>query len=159
MDAGPRMLCLYHGDGYWRHAVAWTEYRVAGGDRSPAALHVVCTNQSGRVVHLKLPPSEARYLYPTKVTTTVSRFVAYLCRRLLTTGGDAWDVLGVEKPAQEAVPGEPRPMSDDLAETYERAARLLGTTVEELEQKYGHLNNGLQMMNLRNRLRAKGHNT
>jgi aryl carrier-like protein len=49
-------------------------------------------------------------------------------------------------------------MSDDLAEAYERAARLLGTSVEDLEKKYGHLNNGLQMMNLRNRLRAKGHN-
>lgn len=155
---GSRMLCWYHGDSYWRHAVVWMEHRAEGDNTTPFALHIVCTNASGRVMYLKRPASEARYLYPTKVNNTVGQFVAYLCRKLLSRGGDAWDALGMERPVQEPAPGEARPMSDDLAEAYERAARLLGSTVEELEQKYGHLNNGLQMMNLRNRLRAKGHN-
>lgn len=158
LQKGPRMLCLYHTDSYWRHAVAWMEHRVEGETLSPFALHIVCTNASGRVMYIKRPASEARYLYPTKVKTTVGQFVAYLCRRLLVKGGDAWNALGMERPVQEPTPGEARPMSDDLAEAYERAARLLGTSVEDLEKKYGHLNNGLQMMNLRNRLRAKGHN-
>lgn len=158
MRHGPRMLCLYHGEGYWRHAVAWMEHRVEGDTLSPHALHVVCTSAGGRVIHIRRPASEARYLYPTRVKTTVGQFVAYLCRRLLARGGDAWGVLGLERPVQEIAPGEPRPMSDDLAEAYQRAARLLGASVEELEKKYGHLNNGLQMMNLRNRLRARGNN-
>jgi len=42
-----------------------------------------------------------------------------------------------------------------LDEMYEHAARGLGSTVEELRSRYGHLNKGMQRMNLGNRLRSK----
>lgn len=41
----------------------------------------------------------------------------------------------------------------DLNEMYEMAATVLGTPRHELEAKYGHLNPGLQRMNLGNRMR------
>lgn len=41
----------------------------------------------------------------------------------------------------------------DLEEMYQHASSLLGATVDELKEKYGHLNPGLVRMNLGNRLR------
>ena len=43
-----------------------------------------------------------------------------------------------------------------LDEVYAIAAPALGSSEEDLRAKYGHLNSGLQVMNLRNRMRAKG---
>ena len=52
---------------------------------------------------------------------------------------------------------------DDLAEglrtlpldkVYSKASKALGVTAKSLKEKYGHLNNGMQRMNLGNRLRA-----
>jgi hypothetical protein len=149
------MLCLFHGDQYWRHSVVWIEHQGEAATAAPSALHVVQTNDSGRVVHLRLPPSQLRYVYPTNVKTTVGQFVAYLCRRLMAHGGDAWEVLGLERPPVEPSAGGP---SEELVELYTRAARLLQEDREALVARYGHLNPGLQAMNLRNRLRAKGHN-
>lgn len=41
-----------------------------------------------------------------------------------------------------------------LEDLYSLSAGLLGTTVEDLMGKYGHLNKGLQRLNLGNRVRA-----
>lgn len=41
-----------------------------------------------------------------------------------------------------------------LGETFEIAAECLDTTTAELEAKYGHLNEGMQRMNLGNRIRG-----
>lgn len=41
-----------------------------------------------------------------------------------------------------------------IEETYAIAAEALDTTVDELEAKYGHLNVGMQRMNLGNRIRG-----
>lgn len=42
----------------------------------------------------------------------------------------------------------------DLDEAYAQAAKILGVTQKELRDKYGHLNVGMQRMNLGNRIRA-----
>ncbi len=42
----------------------------------------------------------------------------------------------------------------DLNEVYEIAAERLGVTFDELDAKYGHLNLGMQRMNLGNRIRG-----
>src|SRR5262245_34581350 len=42
----------------------------------------------------------------------------------------------------------------ELKEVYERAAKLLGESVQSLKSKYGKLNPGMQRMNLGNRMRA-----
>lgn len=43
-----------------------------------------------------------------------------------------------------------------LDEVYAAASPVLGVPEPDLRAKYGHLNPGLQVMNLRNRMRAKG---
>lgn len=42
----------------------------------------------------------------------------------------------------------------ELDEVYAKAAKLLGETQTALKAKYGHLNSGMQRMNLGNRMRA-----
>lgn len=98
---------------------------------------------------------------PTSVKTTVAEFEGYLKRRLLLVGGNgpAFEAMGLQKPVMTQVEGEGDPKKEaDLNELYVRASKLLGTPTAELRKKYEHLNRGLQAMNLRNRLRAKGHN-
>lgn len=42
----------------------------------------------------------------------------------------------------------------DLETVYSKAAKILGESVKELQARYGHLNAGMQRMNLGNRMRA-----
>jgi hypothetical protein len=145
--------------GGWQHVLARVQ-TVLGEGVTPrvAGVDVIRTDGVAVRYERRLGP-EARYLHPTSVKTPPARFMAYLRERLRQFGGSSelYDMLQVERPA--IAPAEVSP--DKLAahiELYERAATLLGTTVEELRKKYGHLNPGLQAMNLRNRLRGAGHN-
>lgn len=98
---------------------------------------------------------------PTLVKTTVAEMVEYYKRRLLLVGGHpkAYEAFGLQRPVMTQVEGDGDPKkAADLNELYVRAAKLLETNVADLRKKYEHLNRGLQAMNLRNRLRAKGHN-
>lgn len=65
------------------------------------------------------------------------------------------DSNGTPKP-----PKPKRPKSDapaiPLDSMYQQAAKALGEKEADLRKKYAHLNPGLQGMNLRNRMRAKG---
>lgn len=44
--------------------------------------------------------------------------------------------------------------SMELDDVYDYAAEILGVPAAELQQKYGHLNKGMQRMNLGNRIRS-----
>lgn len=151
------MLALWHGEDQWSHAVVWLE-----SVRDAAGVHGRCTHvlhtEGGRVRHETGGPEAIfRYTAPTSVRTTVGEMVAYFQKRLLEFGGDAeaFQYLGVEKPKAE-VDEEVKPESEELADLYERAARLMKVDEQELRKKYAHLNRGLQAMNLRNRLRGRG---
>jgi len=72
-----------------------------------------------------------------------------------------------KEPKQPKAPREPRPKVGndeiaqlmrglDLDEMYAMAQDRLGTPQTTLKARYGHLNPGLQAMNLRNRLRSAG---
>lgn len=59
------------------------------------------------------------------------------------------------KPAKPKRPKSTAP-AIPLDEMYKQAAKVLGEKEPDLRKKYAHLNPGLQGMNLRNRMRAKG---
>lgn len=145
--------------GGWQHVLARVTTILADGI-APRIARVDVLRTDGVAVRYehRLGP-EAAYLHPTTVRTPVPRFMGYLRQRLREFGGssEAYDILQVERPA--IAPAEVAP--DKLAaheDLYKRAAELLKTSVPELKVKYGHLNPGLQAMNLRNRLRGAGHN-
>lgn len=133
--------------------MAWIET----GERGPVALHLL-RNNDGRVFYEKRSGPEVRYLEPTKTSTTTAAFTAYLARKLLENGGNpgAYGALGLERPTLPSVAAQETVVAHN--ELYARAARLLKIPEAELRAKYGHLNPGLQAMNLRNRLRKAGHN-
>lgn len=148
---------------------------------------IQCIRQgdNGQLVHSKFPPRDAMHFaeiiggYPIGPAITHFRKHADTIgaskpvRDLLGLKGeppvqfvevvvrdDAGKVVGVEKvekPRKGGNSNKPQPNAE-LDELYGRAARLLQTPEKQLREKYAHLNNGLQAMNLRNRLRAKGHN-
>lgn len=86
---------------------------------------------------------------------------------ILATGRDpltAEQMTKEEQPIMNKVPVAVNSRNDEVAkdlagmtldEMYEYAAKGLGCTSEVLKAKYGHLNPGLQRMNLGNRLRTK----
>lgn len=149
-----------------RHALSWMEYEKedVGSTRTvgrPHRLHVIQSTELG-VEHLTFAPDSGRYVYPTSVRTTAQEFQNYLANRLAQsrTQHDAqiYALLGVALPVREEKVPVPQnaQMAEDLEELYRRAATAMSCKVAELREKYGHLNVGLQSMNLRNRLRAKG---
>lgn len=166
---GQRQVMWYRGKDHNVMGVVWPEFihekvepmpglPKGGTVRKIKCYHVLHTGDNGGVVHEEVKPIESRHFSPTSATTTLQQFEDYLRERLHKFGGlkDCWLLLGLQPPAQSAEPApESKAGHEDM---YKRAATLLGTTVEELKKKYGHLNPGLQQMNLRNRLRAKGHN-
>lgn len=166
----PWMLCTWRGESDRCHhaLVRWEQISGVPGIKGVQAMFVDTT---GGVEWKHYPPQwrtrkgETRDTIsladPTSVKTTVAQFQDYLRRRLLLVGGSpqAYEVMGLQKPVMQQVEGDGDPKkAADLNELYGRAAKLLGADVEELRKKYEHLNRGLQAMNLRNRLRAKGHN-
>lgn len=154
------MLCLWHGAGQWYHAVVWMEMTRLGGGVVARGVHALHTDSSGRLVHEYDVPAAIRYAYGTSVRTTVQEMEDYFRRKIREFGGDAdsYRYLDVERPQAATAGPSAKAASADLTELYTRASRLLETPLADLVEKYQHLNNGLQAMNLRNRLRSKGHN-
>lgn len=166
----------HHPDNYWVMGLVWTEHenetkslhllKAEGKSQVIRVLkcyHMLHRGQSGGIDYLKIRPDERPHFDPTKATTTRDQFETYLRDTLVKLGGarEAYKHLGVATPIATlpvTPEGEPKPVKVEHEEMYERAARLLETTVDALKAKYGHLNNGLIQMNLRNRLRAKGIN-
>lgn len=157
----PRMLVFWHGHGdgeeaHFSHALVWVERQVD----PPEVLyvHVLKTDEVKGVAYWKRPGHEYKFMVETRVSTTAKQFEDYLRGRLARCGNvanaEVYRLLGVEKPAilVEAT----RETAHALVELYERAAKAMETTTEDLQTRYGHLNPGLQAMNLRNRLRARG---
>lgn len=172
---GPRMLAMYQTEDHvWYHVLTWVEHRkwpCADHNDRPikgcvtclhtagptVAVHII-RNDNGRIWHERKRPEEVQHLDSTSVKTTATDFEEYLRKKLVENGGNAgaYEHLRVEKPVVEAVASPEK--QADLNDLYTRAARLLDVPEEELRGKYGKLNPGLQAMNLRNRLRGKGHN-
>lgn len=170
LTLSPWMLCTWRGESDRCHhaLVRWELHQGVSGIKGIQALFVDTT---GGVEWKHYAPQwrtrkgETRDTLaladPTSVKTTVTEFQEYLKRRLLLVGGHtkAYESLGLPKPILTQVEGDGDPKkAADLNELYTRAAKLLATPAADLRKKYEHLNRGLQAMNLRNRLRAKGHN-
>lgn len=148
------MLMLFQDIDRWYHCVVWEE---RDAKNKPVRLHIARRADTGQVIHEHRPPQEIAFVRETSAKTMPKFFLQYLKGKLPEVGGNssAYEKLGVPKPVivQEVAPERAR----DHDELYARAARLLEVPEDELRKKYGHLNPGLQMMNLRNRLRGKGY--
>lgn len=154
----PWGLMYFHDGNTCSHVIAWVTTILARGLPPRVAFVHVLKSDGVSVAYERRPGAEAAYLQPTTVKTPVARFVEHLRGRLRTFGGhaEAYRILGVERP--ETAPPEIRPEAAQAYEDlYKRAATLLKTDVPTLKKKYGHLNPGLQAMNLRNRLRGAGY--
>lgn len=150
---GPRVLAMYQTeDQVWYHVLTWVERNASG---NTVAVHIL-RNDNGRVLHERKRLEEMQFLEATGVKTTAAQFEQYLREKLMENGGSpgAYEHLRVQKPVVEAMVSADK--KEDHDELYARAARVLGVSEADLRKKYGHLNPGLQAMNLRNRLRAKG---
>lgn len=170
---GPRMLAFARdSDQRYSHVLTWVERRkwpcTEHNDRPKrgcitclhtagpvVAVHTL-RNDEGRVIHDRLKADEVQFLEATGVKTTAAEFEEYLRQKLVANGGNmgAYEYLGVPRPVVEVAVSEEKKADHD--ELYARAATVLGVPEEDLRKKYGHLNPGLQAMNLRNRLRSKG---
>jgi hypothetical protein len=164
----PWALVLFQDVDCWFHALMRTEFQREQRGRAGEATipgrvvgtHLLYTEGSGAVRYEERPGADAGWARPVGATTrtTSDDFLTYLRGRLLDRGGstDAYRTLGVDRPAPvvREAPPEVQAGHDEL---YDRAARLLEIPEEELRKRYAHLNTGLQMMNLRNRLRGAGH--
>jgi len=164
---GPKYMTYYRHEDHSTHALCWEERELQKDEETKKfqvvvkAYHVLYTGDNGGPVYEIIPRAQAQHravFSPTAVTTAPEAFEDYLRRRLVQYGGPAemWRRFGLEPPAHsvQSLPGS-QAAHDEM---YERAARLLGVPEPDLRKKYGHLNPGLQQMNLRNRLRGKGHN-
>lgn len=107
------------------------------------------------------PADEARYLRVAEAMDNASAIEKF--REIAKRRG--YNKL-VAKELKLPPPPEPEPeidpltdkpkVNEGLIELYARAAKLLKVPQDELKKKYAHLNNGLQAMSLRNRLRGAG---
>lgn len=157
----PWMLCI------WRGEVERCHYGLVRFEHGPViraitAVHAMFVGSTGVVLYRKYRADTAQLAEPTMVNTSVDSMIAYFKRRLLLIGGDpeAYEALGLQKPINVETPNvvtNPA-KARELEDLYTRAAKLLEVPEDELQARYSHLNRGLQAMNLRNRLRAKGHN-
>lgn len=155
------MIVDFQDHDHWFMAVGWiVTVSEAGTNRLlRREVHILHTQVStGKVLYEVRAADWASSFWPTKARTTLAEAYRYFTRRLTQWGGNsaAYELLDVDKPAVSMdVAPESREAHDEL---YARAAKLLDIPEDDLRKKYGHLNPGLQAMNLRNRLRAKGHN-
>lgn len=149
----------------WYHTEERVEQGLCRQHKLDDALHlwqVLSVGASGgvNVAHLSRVEEWAHLSVPHATKTTSADFRAYLAYRLRMHGGspEAYRLLDVDAPVVEVRPptGQAAEAQEEL---YERAAKLLKCTVEDLRKKYGHLNQGLIAMNLRNRIRGAGFNT
>lgn len=155
------MLCIWRGE-LERCHYALVRFMYEAQDVLPKAVQALFVGWSGCVLFRSYRGDTAHLAEPTNVQTSVKAMEQYFIRRLMLVGGDAeaYEALGQQKPLlvqQEGASGDPG-KERELGELYIRAAKLLSTTADDLQKRYAHLNRGLQAMNLRNRLRAKGHN-
>lgn len=148
-----RFVAMFRDTNRWFHALMWFE-NLNG---QPHCIHFLFVDSNGRVKYGISTMDEYRHILEPKCChTTAQEYEKYLRDRLSQYGGDSgsYEILGVDRPAQPVEVAPER--AEAHGDMYARAARALGVPEKELRDKYKHLNPGLQMMNLRNRMRAKG---
>jgi hypothetical protein len=95
---------------------------------------------------------------PATVRTTAQEFEDYLRAKVWKTksaNAEVFKIFGLKKPAASPVAAS-ADVNEHLNELYRRTAQVMDLPEEDVRKKYAHLNPGLQAMNLRNRLRARG---
>lgn len=166
----PRALLWYHMGGEyscWHPGIGWFElhqYPPEKGQKpTPPQLkyfHFMHSDVLSGAVYYRFPGSEKRHvtnMAPT-VRTTAKEFEDYLRKKVWTqktATSEVFKLLGLKKPAQAPTAASAE-VNEHLNELYRRTAAIMELPEEEVRKKYAHLNPGLQAMNLRNRLRARG---
>jgi hypothetical protein len=185
LDPGTRVM-RYHSETGWGVCLMWMEQQVRDGNTVLARVHAVVQGAGGDLDYAKMRPEEHRNFADIKggypIGPAIDAFRAQADR--VGASREARKLLGMSdiappKMIREIIRSEdgkligermvakmsrndpsqgPPKVNADTDELYERAAKLLELKEEDLRAKYGHLNPGMQSMNLRNRLRAKGFN-
>lgn len=166
----PRALVFYHMGGEyssWNTGLGWFELhqhpKEAGKKIEPPQLkffHFMHSDILSGAEYHRYPGTEKRFVMgmPSTVRTTTGEYENYLRRKVWTAKtatAQVFLLLGLKKPAQ-APTAATAEVNEHLNELYSRVAKIMELTEEEVRKKYCHLNPGLQAMNLRNRLRARG---
>ncbi len=166
----PRALLWYHMGGEyscWHPGIGWFELHQyppeKGSKPTPPQLkyfHFMHSDILVGAVYHRFPGSEKKHVtnMPNTVVTTVEDFEGYLRRKVWmqkSATQEVFRLLGLKKPAQSAAVVSAE-VNESLNELYARTATIMELPEEEVRKKYAHLNPGLQAMNLRNRLRARG---
>lgn len=166
----PRALVFYHVGGEyscWQPGVGWFELHQyppdKGQKQAPSQLkylHFMHSDVLAGAVYHRYPGSEKRFVMPMpkSVSTTTQQFENYLRRKVWqskTASAEVFRLLGLKKPAQAPTAASAE-TNDHLNELYARVAKTMELDETTIRKKYAHLNPGLQAMNLRNRLRARG---
>jgi hypothetical protein len=166
----PRALLWYHMGGEyscWHPGIGWFElhqYPPEKGQKpTPPQLkyfHFMHSDVLAGAVYYRFPGSEKQHVsnMPATVKTTAEDFENYLRRKVWqqkTATSEVFRLLGLKKPPQAVTPAS-ADVLESLNELYKRTATIMGLPEDEVRKKYAHLNPGLQAMNLRNRLRARG---
>jgi hypothetical protein len=161
---------FYHIGGeytHWEVGLGWFElhrYPPENGQKQAPPqlrhLHFLHSDILCGAIYLKLSAAERAHVrpMPETVTTTTEQFEDYLRRKVWaakTASAEVFRLLGLKKPAQ-APTAATAEVNEHLNELYKRAAEIMDLNEEDVRRKYAHLNPGLQAMNLRNRLRARG---
>lgn len=165
----PRAFVWYHMGGEYacfQPGIGWFEMvsnlNDRGGYMPPQIkyFHFMHSDIMQGAVYYRFPGSESRHVSPCVDGrgTTAKEFEAYLRRKVWaskTAPSRVFELLGLTKPPQAAVAAT-SDVAESLNDMYPRVAKLMGLSEAEVRKKYEHLNPGLQAMNLRNRLRARG---
>jgi len=166
----PRALVFYHMGGeysHWEVGIGWFELHrypaESGSKHLPPQLkyfHFIHSDILVGAIYHRFPGSEKKYVngMPVTVRTTTEEFEDYLRRKVWTqksANAEVFRLLGLKKPAQAATAATAE-VGEHLNELYARVSEVMELPEEEVRKKYAHLNPGLQAMNLRNRLRARG---
>jgi hypothetical protein len=166
----PRALLWYHMGGEyscWHPGIGWFELhqypREEGRKLESPQLkyfHFMHSDILVGAIYHRFPGSEKRHVtnMASTVRTTAQEFEDYLRKKVWTqktATAEVFKYLGLKKPKQPPVVANAE-TNEHLNELYARAAKVMGLDEEEVRKKYSHLNPGLQAMNLRNRLRARG---
>jgi len=166
----PRALVFYHMGGeytHWEVGLGWFELHQYPGDKNtpkpPPQLkyfHFMHSDLLSGAVYYRFPGAEKEFIRDCGpyCKTTAGDFENYLRKKVWaqkTATAEVFRLLGLKKPAQIATAASAE-VNESLNELYRRTASIMGLPEEDVRKKYAHLNPGLQAMNLRNRLRAKG---
>lgn len=165
----PRALLWYHMGGEyscWHPGLGWFElhsYQDDRGKYGPPQLkyfHFVHSDILEGAVYHRFPGTEQKHTSPMAKTviTTAQQFEDYLRGKVWKAGvarAEVFKLFGLVKPAQSPVAATAE-VNESLNELYARVAEIMELDEADVRKKYAHLNPGLQAMNLRNRLRARG---